>query len=71
MRFEILRDTTDEYTWQLVDDDRNVLAESGVSFPTKTGCLAAIETIRRSHGAYLLDLTVHSDRLSPSFRVMH
>ena len=70
LRFELIRNRIDEFTWQLIDD-RHVIAESHESFATRAACLAAIEKVRRSNLAYILDLAGPQDRLMERIRVRH
>ena len=65
MRFEIFRDATDEFSWRLVDRDGNALAECPLGYPTRKACIEAIECIRTSARAYVLDLASDSERLCP------
>jgi uncharacterized protein YegP (UPF0339 family) len=70
LRFEVIRNRIDEFTWQLLEGD-HLIAESFDSFPTRAACLAAIEKVRRAHHAYVLDLARYDDRLRERIRVSH
>jgi uncharacterized protein YegP (UPF0339 family) len=65
MRFEIFHDETDEFSWRLVDRDGHALAECPLGYPTRKACVAAIESVRASGRAYMLDLASESERLCP------
>jgi uncharacterized protein YegP (UPF0339 family) len=65
MRFEIFRDEIDEFSWRLVDRDGHALAECPLGYPTRKACVAAIEDVRASARAYVLDLASESERLCP------
>jgi uncharacterized protein YegP (UPF0339 family) len=71
MRFEIFRDQTDEFAWELIDSESNVVAQSAVTYVTRADCVASIEAARQASAAYVLDLTESIDRLRDQIRTTH
>lgn len=47
-RFEVYRDTADEWRWRLVVSNGNVIADSGEGYSSKQGAKRGIESVKKN-----------------------
>ncbi|GJE26965.1 YegP family protein [Methylobacterium organophilum] len=57
MRFELYRDAAGEWRWRLRASNGNVIADSGEGYVRREDCEHAIELVRRSGEARVVDMT--------------
>jgi uncharacterized protein YegP (UPF0339 family) len=46
--FQVYKDKAEKYRWRLVTQNKNVIATSGQGYADKRGCLAGIESLKKS-----------------------
>lgn len=57
MRFELYRDAAGEWRWRLRVQNGNIIAESGEGYVHRQDCEHAIDLVRRSEKAEIVDMT--------------
>lgn len=57
MRFELYRDAAGEWRWRLRVQNGNIIAESGEGYVARRDCEHAIDLVKRSEKAEIVDMT--------------
>lgn len=57
MRFELYRDAAGEWRWRLRVQNGNIIAESGEGYVNRHDCEHAIDLVKRSEKAEIVDMT--------------
>jgi uncharacterized protein len=59
MKFQIYTDEQNEFRWRLQADNNRIIADSGEGYNSKQHCKDAIDLVKKSGGAQIVDQTPH------------
>ncbi len=71
MKFIVYKDSREQFRWRLEADNFRIIADSGQGYNSKQHCMEAIELVKKSGEAEIVDQTPHREHLGEEERLGH